>query len=80
MSNCWYKSRRLAKATASILGLKVGTLELWRQLGKNLEYIQVGRKIMYSKKDISRFISENVKTITRTQNMKQILGILQLLN
>lgn len=45
---------------ADLLGLKPGTLSVWRCTGRyDLPFTKMGRHIRYSVRDIARFISKN---------------------
>ncbi|HUU92202.1 MAG TPA: helix-turn-helix domain-containing protein [Phycisphaerae bacterium] len=49
-----------ADAAAAYLGLRAGTLAVWRCTGRyNLPFIRVGRKaIRYSRADLDRFLAQ----------------------
>lgn len=40
---------------ASRLGLRPGTLEIWRSLGKGPRYLKIGRRVFYEQEDIEAF-------------------------
>lgn len=45
------------KQTAELLGVAIGTLEVWAATKRyNLPYIKVGRLVKYRRSDIERFI------------------------
>lgn len=46
------------KEAAAILGISVYTLQKWRYLGKNLEYLKIGRLIKYDSKSLADFIEQ----------------------
>ncbi len=51
---------------AGILGVTAGTLNVWRATRRyNLAYIKIGRKVMYSAKDLAEFAkSRTVSPVT----------------
>ena len=54
-----------SKEAAEFLGLKVQTLHNWRFIGKNLDYIKVGRLCMYEMDELERFITESRVNVNR---------------
>jgi len=49
---------------AGFLGLKKGTLEVWRSLGKGPRYKKIGRKVFYDVFDLETFANAHtVETI-----------------
>lgn len=45
---------------ASILGVKVHTLAVWRSTKRYpLTFIKVGRRVQYRREDVEKFIAEN---------------------
>lgn len=49
------KHRFNTKGAAEILGLKQGTLEVWRSLGRGPRFLKIGRKVFYDRKDLELF-------------------------
>ena len=46
------------KQAATVLGLKTGTLSVWRSTGRyNLPYIKVGRLVRYRVSDLAEFMA-----------------------
>lgn len=44
---------------AEILGISIGTLEVWRSTKRySLNFIKVGRRVMYRHQDIQAFIDQ----------------------
>jgi excisionase family DNA binding protein len=43
---------------APILGVKAGTLEVWRVQGRGPAFLKIGRAVRYRPQDLDRFISE----------------------
>ena len=51
--------------TARILGVKPGTLAVWRSVGRyDLPFVKVGRKVMYRPADIEAFIERRLRNQT----------------
>ena len=40
---------------AGYIGLKAGTLEVWRSQGKGPRYVKLGRRVVYETKDLDAF-------------------------
>lgn len=50
---------------AEYLGLKPGTLPVWRHSGIGPGYVKVGRNVRYRKADLDRYLETRVvKTVT----------------
>ena len=49
------KIRLNTKDAARMLGLKAGTLEVWRSLGKGPRYKKIGRLVFYDIADLEEF-------------------------
>jgi len=70
MSNQSYLKSKLEKLltpqeAATILGISPGTLEVWRSTGRyDLQYIKVGRRVMYRTQDVEAFIQKRFMTHT----------------
>ena len=48
---------------ANCLGTTVGTLNVWRHLGKNtIPFVRLGRSIRYRKEDLEEWIAAHVVT------------------
>ncbi|QBQ53393.1 helix-turn-helix domain-containing protein [Nitrosococcus wardiae] len=46
---------------ARILGVKPGTLQVWRSTGRvNLPYVKIGGKVKYRLSDLERFIENRL--------------------
>ena len=49
---------------AKILGLRPGTLEVWRSIGKGPRYKKIGRRVFYAVGDLETFANAHtVETI-----------------
>lgn len=44
------------KEAAKLLGIKPGTLEIWRSQGKSPKYMKIGRAVRYRLSDINEFM------------------------
>ncbi len=51
---------------AERLGLKVKTLQAWRQQGKGPAFIKLGRSVRYNHADLVAFLESNRRTSTST--------------
>lgn len=52
----YHKRRRLnTQEAAQYLGLKRGTLEVWRSLGKGPRYFKLGTRVVYEVEDLDAF-------------------------
>jgi predicted site-specific integrase-resolvase len=50
---------------ADFLGLKVGTLAVWRSVGRyDLPYTKVGRYVRYRETDLVNFLNSRMRTHT----------------
>ena len=55
-------------SAAKILGLKKGTLEVWRSMGRGPRFCRIGRRIFYRIEDLELFANPNlVDTIDSRQ-------------
>jgi hypothetical protein len=45
---------------ATRLGLKPGTLEVWRSLGRGPRFLKIGRKVFYKIEDLELFANAHV--------------------
>ena len=55
-------------SAAKILGLKPGTLEVWRSMGRGPRFCRIGRRIFYRIEDLELFADANlVDTIDSRQ-------------
>lgn len=54
------KQRVNTIVAAEILGLKPGTLEVWRSLGRGPRYKKIGRKVFYDILDLELFANAHV--------------------
>lgn len=57
------KDKNLLKpnVTAEMLGVTIGTLAVWRSTGRYpLQFIKIGKNVMYRQSDIDSFIESNV--------------------
>jgi len=50
--------------TANYLGLKAGTLEVWRVQGKGPAFVKFGRAVRYRKADLERWIEQQAREHT----------------
>ena len=54
-------SRRLnTLQAAAYLGVKRGTLEVWRSLGKGPRYLKLGSRVVYEIEDLDSFAAARV--------------------
>ena len=50
---------------AELLGLSIGTLTVWRSVGRyDLPYVKSGSRVMYKAEDIQEFIERRTQTHT----------------
>lgn len=57
----YYKQRRLnTPDAAEYLGVKRGTMEVWRSLGKGPRYIKLGTRVVYEISDLDSFAASRV--------------------
>ncbi len=49
---------------AELLGLKPGTLEIWRWNGRGPAFLKIGRACRYRIEDLQEFIAKAVRTST----------------
>ena len=54
---------------AKILGLKPGTLEVWRSLGRGPRFCRIGRRIFYRIEDLELFANAN---LVETSDSKEL--------
>jgi predicted DNA-binding transcriptional regulator AlpA len=52
------------KETAKILGIKKGTLDIWRHQGKGPQFHKIGRLVRYSTADIETFLNKSHRVST----------------
>ena len=45
------------KEAAPLLGVSVKTLQLWRHQRKGPNYLKLGRRVLYNRADLEKFIS-----------------------
>ena len=57
---------RTSKEAAAILGVKNGTLEQWRWLGKGPKHIKVGGLVRYSDDALRAYIEAQTRTSSAT--------------
>lgn len=51
------------KQAANFLGTTVGTLNVWRHLGKNpIPFVRWGRSIRYRKEDLDAWVLSHIET------------------
>lgn len=53
---------KTAKEAADFLGVRTGTLEQWRWLGKGPKFIKVGARVMYSDEQLREYIEARTRT------------------
>ena len=51
-------------ATAKILGIKKGTLDIWRHQGKGPEFYKFGRSVRYYKPGLEAYAIQNRRSST----------------
>ena len=57
----YHKRRRLNTLDAAeYLGVKRGTMEVWRSLGKGPRYIKLGTRVVYEIDDLDAFAASHV--------------------
>lgn len=60
------------KEAAEILGVSIGTLEVWRSTGRhNLPFVKVGRHVKYRVSDLENWIAARCHTSTAAANFKK---------
>ena len=52
------------KQAAALLGIKPGTLAIWRTLGKSPRFIKVGKLVRYYERDIHTWLDANTHAST----------------
>ena len=56
-----HQLRRLStREAAQYLGVKPGTLEVWRSLGKGPRYVKLGARVVYEIADLDAFAASRV--------------------
>jgi hypothetical protein len=55
---------------ASWLGLKPGTLEVWRSLGRGPRFLKIGRKVFYKIEDLELFANAHVVETIDSRELK----------
>lgn len=56
---------------ADLLGLSAGTLDKWRVTGGGPEFIKLGRRILYRRETLEKFISGKIKPHTSAYSTKR---------
>jgi hypothetical protein len=54
------KQREDTIEAATRLGLKPGTLEVWRSLGRGPRFLKIGRKVFYKIEDLELFANAHL--------------------
>lgn len=58
--------------TANLLGVSVGTLEVWRSTGRHgLPFFKVGRHVKYRLTDLENWLAQRSFTSTAAANFKK---------
>lgn len=52
------------KEAAEYLGIKPGTLEIWRVAGRGPRFCKIGRLVRYTPSDLTDYVSRNAKHST----------------
>ena len=55
---------------ASYLGLRPGTLEIWRSLGKGPRYLKIGRRVVYELADIDAYAKAHAVETSESAEMR----------
>lgn len=56
-----HTQRRLNTADAALyLGVRPGTMEVWRSLGKGPRYVKLGARVVYEMADLDAFAASRV--------------------
>lgn len=56
------------KQAAQALGIKPGTLEIWRVRGDGPAYMKIGRAVRYRRDDLEAFLSQARRGSTSEEN------------
>lgn len=56
---------------AEILGLKSGTLEVWRSKGRGPRFRKIGRKVFYNTNDLEEFANMNIVETVDSFSMRK---------
>lgn len=51
-------------SAAEYLGMKSGTLEVWRVQGRGPRFLKLGRSVRYRAEDLDAFLNENARLST----------------
>lgn len=63
------KRRLNTREAAQYLGVKAGTMEVWRSLGKGPRYCKLGARVVYDVSDLDSFASSCVVETCDTAKM-----------
>ncbi len=55
---------------AKYLGLRPGTLEIWRSLGKGPRYLKIGRRVVYELADIDAYAKAHAVETSESAKMR----------
>ena len=55
---------------AKHLGLRPGTLEIWRSLGKGPRYLKIGRRVVYELADIDAYAKAHAVETSESSEMR----------
>ena len=58
-------------AAAEVLGLRPGTLEVWRSYGRGPRFKKIGRKVFYEIDDLETFANSRVVETTDSQSYRK---------
>lgn len=58
-------------AAAEVLGLRPGTLEVWRSYGRGPRFRKIGRKVFYEVDDLETFANLRVIETTDSQGYRK---------
>ncbi len=59
------------ESAASVLGVKAGTLEVWRTYGKGPKFLKIGRSVRYRRQDLEAYLEDSVMSSTSEYNTKK---------
>jgi hypothetical protein len=62
-------------AAASLLGVKPGTLEVWRCKGIGPKFVKLGARVVYRLRDLNEFLEERTRTSTADPGTKTARGL-----
>lgn len=60
------RNRLNTEEAAEYLGLRPGTLEVWRSLGKGPRYVKLGTRVLYDADDLDTFADSRIVETTDT--------------